>query len=221
LRRFVLGLFGLFVLVSYFSGEDKQPAKDSKTVKEISASEPIVQAPMKVAKVEPPKIDSSVSIQSPSATETKYVTGKRVALRSNPSKDGKVLDRLNNGQALELLEAGPEWSKVRDTLTRREGYIASRLLSDKPLKNETVAKPKVDRPKVEIKPAIDQSAIIARIIQDSISAYPGNCPCPYNRDKGGRSCGKRSAYSKPGGYDPICFPQDVTPNMIESYVARN
>ena len=25
------------------------------------------------------------------------------------------------------------------------------------------------------------------IIQDSLSSYPGNCPCPYNRDRAGRS----------------------------------
>lgn len=38
------------------------------------------------------------------------------------------------------------------------------------------------------------------IIQQSLASYPGNCPCPYNTDRAGRSCGKRSAYSRAGGY---------------------
>lgn len=60
-------------------------------------------------------------------------------------------------------------------------------------------------------------AIKQKIIKQSLSTYPGNCPCPYNTDRAGRSCGRRSAYSKPGGYAPICYPDDVTPQMIQQY----
>jgi len=52
------------------------------------------------------------------------------------------------------------------------------------------------------------------IIKESIEQYPGNCPCPYNIAKNGSRCGKRSAYSRPGGYEPICYPSDVTHEMI-------
>ena len=31
------------------------------------------------------------------------------------------------------------------------------------------------------------------IIAESIASYSGSCPCPYNRDRAGRSCGRRSA----------------------------
>ncbi len=55
------------------------------------------------------------------------------------------------------------------------------------------------------------------IIQESIASYPGNCPCPYNRAANGSKCGKRSAWSKAGGYDPICFPEEVTPEMVEQW----
>jgi hypothetical protein len=50
----------------------------------------------------------------------------------------------------------------------------------------------------------------ARIIRQSIAAYPGSCPCPYNVDRGGRSCGRRSAWSRRGGYAPKCYPADVS-----------
>ena len=55
------------------------------------------------------------------------------------------------------------------------------------------------------------------LIQQSLDSYPGNCPCPYNTDRAGRSCGRRSAYSKPGGYAPLCYPDDVSPEMVEEY----
>lgn len=63
--------------------------------------------------------------------------------------------------------------------------------------------------------AMSADDIQRAIIQQSLAEYPGNCPCPYNTDRAGRSCGRRSAYSKPGGYQPICYPDDVTPTMIE------
>jgi hypothetical protein len=55
------------------------------------------------------------------------------------------------------------------------------------------------------------------IINESIASYRGNCPCPYNVDRAGRRCGKRSAYSRPGGASPICYASDVTPKMVEEY----
>jgi hypothetical protein len=56
-----------------------------------------------------------------------------------------------------------------------------------------------------------------RIIRESIAAYPGSCPCPYNVDRAGRSCGRRSAYSRPGGYAPICYPNDVSRAQVEEW----
>lgn len=55
------------------------------------------------------------------------------------------------------------------------------------------------------------------IIQQSIENYSGNCPCPYNVTRNGSMCGRRSAYSRAGGYAPICYPNDVTPDMIKHY----
>lgn len=56
-----------------------------------------------------------------------------------------------------------------------------------------------------------------RIIRESIAAYPGPCPCPYNVMRNGRSCGARSAYSRPGGYAPICYPRDVSRADVEAW----
>ena len=58
-----------------------------------------------------------------------------------------------------------------------------------------------------------------RIVEASIEAYPGNCPCPYNSDRAGRRCGKRSAYDRPGGYSPKCYPSDGSEAEVKAYTA--
>ena len=47
------------------------------------------------------------------------------------------------------------------------------------------------------------------LINDSIKNYPGVCPCPYSIMKNGKKCGKKSAYSRPGGYEPLCYLSDI------------
>lgn len=59
------------------------------------------------------------------------------------------------------------------------------------------------------------------IIAESIGSYSGNCPCPYNRARNGSQCGKRSAYSRPGGAAPLCYPSDVTNEMVRAYRQRH
>ena len=71
-----------------------------------------------------------------------------------------------------------------------------------------------------VSPALarDSDAQIRKaIVQESLATYPGNCPCPYNTDRAGRSCGARSAYSRPGGYSPKCYASDVTSTDIAAY----
>ena len=55
-----------------------------------------------------------------------------------------------------------------------------------------------------------QQADVAALIQQSRANYSGNCPCPYDTDRAGHSCGFRSAYSRAGGASVLCYPSDVT-----------
>ena len=55
------------------------------------------------------------------------------------------------------------------------------------------------------------------LIQESLASYPGNCPCPYNTDRRGHRCGGRSAYSRPGGYAPMCYAKDVGEEAVKAY----
>lgn len=64
---------------------------------------------------------------------------------------------------------------------------------------------------------LSDSQVKKTIIKESIASYPGNCPCPYNTASNGSRCGRRSAYSRPGGYSPICYDSDVTKDMIKEW----
>ena len=67
------------------------------------------------------------------------------------------------------------------------------------------------------KSKISDSKIKKMIIAESLSAYPGPCPCPENTDRAGRRCGGRSAWSRAGGYETKCYPSDVTAAEVAEY----
>ncbi|MCG8710157.1 hypothetical protein JHU04_003438 [Brenneria sp. 4F2] len=55
------------------------------------------------------------------------------------------------------------------------------------------------------------------IIQESISVYPRSCPCPYHVARNGSYCGKRSAWSRRGGYAPMCYKNEISNQMIAEW----
>ena len=65
-----------------------------------------------------------------------------------------------------------------------------------------------------------ECAIKHILIRASIAQYGGPCPCPDHVDQAGRRCGKRSAYSRPGGAAPLCYPRDVSADMVAAYRTR-
>ena len=158
-----------------------------------------------------------VEAQAPAETEaatraTLYVSGHRVPLRGDPKPKGKILDRYDTGQAVEVLERADGWIHVRHSRTQREGWIQAKRLRDAP--------PEVDVEKpspVRTSPVLSRAEVTKLLIAESIAAYPGPCACPYQSARNGSSCGKRAAYVRPGGYAPLCFAGDITPAMIEEY----
>lgn len=68
--------------------------------------------------------------------------------------------------------------------------------------------------------ALSAAAIITLIIQMSRSSYHAAgrpCACPEDLNRGGRRCGATSAYSRPGGARPLCYPTDVSSEIIEKF----
>lgn len=68
---------------------------------------------------------------------------------------------------------------------------------------------------------LSDNAIRSALIEQSIAEYSGSCPCPYNTMRNDRQCGRSSAYSRPGGQSPLCFPSDVSAADIAAFRARN
>ena len=163
------------------------------------------------ARVAPPV----VSAPAPEP-ETNYVTGKRVPMRDAARAGSPILDRLASGQAVSVLVRQGEWVKVRHGLTQREGWMQAQRLTNSP---PTASVKEEHKPSAG--PKLSAAAITKLLIAASLSSYPGSCACPYNTDRGGRSCGRRSAYTRPGGYSPLCFAKDITPEMIAEYRASN
>jgi hypothetical protein len=212
------GIF-LYAIINH-TGTTSDKGVDQPVAASQSKSEQSYYTPQKAPPVtnNVPQESDGTATQN-EAHEIRFVVGSRVAFRNGPSTSDGIIDRLDNGREVLLIERSKDWSRVRDKLSQREGWIASRFLvekyearQDKP--QEKVSKPK-ELPKIE--PKIPDSVIVQRIIAESLASYPSSCACPYNTDRGGRRCGKRSAYSKPGGYSPICFPQDVTSAMIDAF----
>lgn len=67
------------------------------------------------------------------------------------------------------------------------------------------------------KKPLSDARIRALLIEESIASYSGNCPCPYSTARNGSRCGKRSAYSREGGAAPLCYPKDVSDEMVREY----
>lgn len=73
-------------------------------------------------------------------------------------------------------------------------------------------------------PALAQSSADARdrqtMIAESIRSHSGNCACPYQKDSAGRSCGQRSAYSRPRGESPLCYADQISDAMLANWRSR-
>jgi hypothetical protein len=75
-------------------------------------------------------------------------------------------------------------------------------------------------PLATVHAASSDDQIRQQIVQASVNAYLATghpCACPYNTMRNGRACGGRSAYSRPGGAAPLCYPKDVTDAQVAQW----
>lgn len=91
------------------------------------------------------------------------------------------------------------------------------------LESIPLPRPNIRRAPRKAEVLLTAAAIAAILVQASRQAYYGTgrpCACPSDEMRNGRRCGARSAYSRPGGAQSLCYASDVTPAMIESYRSR-
>lgn len=167
----------------------------------------------------PPATSTPVPSNSqPVALGLRYVTASSLNLRQLPDTTGAKVASLPNGTALQVFETRGAWLKV-SAGGGIEGWVHGDYTSTTQPRAVPVAAPAAQpAPAPAATPGRPRSEIVQLIIARSINSYSGSCPCPYNVDRGGRRCGGRSAYSKPGGASPICFESDVTEGMIQPFL---
>lgn len=146
-----------------------------------------------------------------------FVTGDRVRVRSGPGTSHSIIGHLNRGDRVRSVGQSGTWAEIVASVGR--GWMSSEYLSLTP-PAPRVATPGQPTRQVAAPTSREIQEARSAIISQSIASYPGSCPCPYNRDRGGRRCGARSAWSRPGGYSPICFDSDVTEARLQTYFAR-
>ena len=178
-----------------------------------------LQQPTMSARATPSAVETQDSLVEPEKAKvlfqgTRYVTGTRVNFRSGPSIRDDVLGSLVQGAKVATGPKQGGWTRIR-LPDGREGWMASRYLGDAAPKAATTRTRAVAAPS-----AGEITRARREIIRQSIAAYPGSCPCPYNRDRAGRRCGGRSAWSRPGGRSPICYESDVSEARLSTYFAR-
>lgn len=108
-------------------------------------------------------------------------------------------------------------------LTAAPTSSSSKSLPEKAAPVDPQTKPPQPEVKRKVEGALSAAAIAAIIVQASRAQYHAGgrpCACPDDTMRNGRACGGRSAYSRPGGAAPVCYPHDVTAAMIESYRQR-
>ncbi len=97
---------------------------------------------------------------------------------------------------------------------------AERPSGQQPAKPNQPEKPVAPEAKRKVEAVLTTAAIVAILIKASRDQYYATghpCACPDDLMRNGRACGARSAHSRPGGASPLCYPADVTAEMIEAY----
>jgi hypothetical protein len=215
---------GLIVVAYIFGEENDRPAPRNPPASSVTADLPQPSRPPPVPQqanlpASPPVV-SSVPAAAP---DIRQVTATGVRLRAAPSTSAAVMGSYGRGTRAEVIGAVGDWLQVKIVDGGTIGWMHSQFLPKAGAAPTLAPRQQVAQPTPEKKvkkTGPSDAAIIKLIIAQSIASYPGSCPCPYNVDRGGRSCGRRSAWSKPGGYDPYCYPSDVPKALVEQYRER-
>lgn len=160
----------------------------------------------------------SVPVPTASTDEPRAVRVETVRIRKEPRAKAASIGAARRGDPTVERGRKGSWIDVEFTDGRR-GWIEAAAL-DEP--RATAARSTKDAPAqkpVELEPPAIATgaaalAVAALIVQESRASYGGACGCPDDRDRGGRRCGGRSAYSRAGGRSLFCYAADVPTALI-------
>ena len=131
--------------------------------------------------------------EAPSLVVQTLFTTAGVRLRAEPSTGSRIVLTVPSGSSVQSTGANGQWHSV--TYGNYTGWIRGDYLA-------------AEKPSAKID---SQAMPLAAPVKRSRSGEPrrsprvGSCDCPYDLMRNGRSCGGRSAYSRPGGRSPACY----------------
>jgi hypothetical protein len=126
-----------------------------------------------------------------------------------PNPAAPVVGKLERETLVYEVRRLDQWVEIRSA-RERLGWVQSASLR---LPAHETAKPS------GVGAVLSAMAIAALIVNESRQAYYATgrpCACPEDRTTNGRRCGGNSAYNRPGGARPLCYPADVPLDSIEA-----
>jgi hypothetical protein len=207
----VLGLIGLGIYALVGGGET-QPNKVSSPSRLIDDQRPTAPNPDLQRTPKAPPSESAI------AQARLAVTAQTLRVRSAPSETAEIVGRLRRGEQVDVVQTLNGWHEIA------QNGSALGWASEIGFRAPALAKPpptQIEKPKLET--VLTAAAIAALLVRASRQSYYASgrpCACPDDVMRNGRRCGSRSAYSRPGGASPLCYPGDVTAGMIEAFRAR-
>lgn len=154
--------------------------------------------------------NQSMSIAAPYAAALMAIVActTHVPRKTVPNQAGPLSD-------VEIVRASQAHLRALEQRDKQSNYLRQTVhISSRP-----VVRPAVPSRAYSPRVNLSDAQIRKLLIQRSIDGYEGNCPCPYNTAINGSACGLRSAYSRDGGREVLCYRSDVTKSMISDFRA--
>ncbi len=206
-KNWIIGAGAVYVLIQVFGkDEPKAPIPPKETTVTQSAPSTLpspVQPPLGLVQVpsSPRQPNQPAPVSNPHPFIGKWVFAKsRVNMRTQPSTSSGIITTIDRGARVRVLNRRQGWFSVE--YQHRTGWVSEALLSEDPPR--APSKP-VSTPRITTPSAVARTAPARRPGQPVRSPYVGTCDCPYDRMRNGRICGRTSAYSRPGGREPVCY----------------
>ncbi|MBZ9936640.1 SH3 domain-containing protein [Mesorhizobium sp. BR1-1-16] len=186
----------------WFAGrESSQPPPVEPSSK--TAAPAIAKAPINPPVASPEYGPSQPNRQTPAVpTERLYAT-TTARLRAGPGTSFPIVGRVTPNHVVDATEANGDWRRV--TVGGLSGWVHAGLLSATVAGSPPTA---LAQPQGFVAPAPPRQQPIAPVRRGGEpirGPYVGRCDCPYDLMRNGRMCGGRSAYSRPGGRNPVCY----------------
>ncbi|MEO0820817.1 MAG: SH3 domain-containing protein [Pseudomonadota bacterium] len=175
-----------------------------------AAREQASETPVTTSFADPPRLSPAPDSEPILRSMPIYVSGSKMRLRAGPGTSYRRLHAFDRGARLAFGgERRGKWMRVTDAGSGLDGWMHGNFLSE-----QRPASMRRDKLRSAANAQRTDSELRRALIRRSIAAYPGPCACPYHVDRIGNRCGRRSAHTRVGGHEPLCFERDVTDAML-------